>query len=580
LKYTILNHPNSTNSEIAHHKEDYVTCSFLDKIDSREQTYQNMYIGTKNGFLIKFSFTTSTVEFVSQINNQAVKKIDIYHCTNMKSVDTVIFAMCKESKAKSGHCLKIFNEDASIINSVEEIYNLDTVNIRDFRIFTDLSNDCYAIIQGSENDYYQLNAFLIISPYLRVKQIDLKFQSNPNEIEPLDIDKNVTKQVIHTLKNDKDLYLNYILDFIQISIYSNAQTINAQEPKVAFDLGGFTKIKSLLFNSNKSLLIVYGLCKLDYYQKYGKITGNAYRRQTQTWKNSTRAAETQHCLLIMTTKSHQIVSFVKNVSSNLTKLAFSHSLDIYQYDPEAVNELDQIKVDGHVIALNHEGGIEIIDIQHDPTITLKKTKDKEFRVNKQRKNSGFTSCNARIRQPIRTPGFSSALNKFNQDFKKQRKQIRHSSFHQTLDPTPSIADLYNMHNKSAHVELRGHPSKTNFKNTGIVPYSSLTKTRPMVNKTTKKFTPRPFTSNRSYGNRLEYKKATSQQRSNLISYKDILTTNDQNLRQSITRDIKPDPDYIDISTACIITKPRSIENHRIRPISSNVGKKRKKKFIY
>jgi hypothetical protein len=148
------------------------------------------------------------------------------------------------------------------------------------------------LIQGSENDYYQLNAFLIVSPYLRVKQIDLKFQSNPNELEALEIDKMMTKQVMHSLKNDKDLYLKYVLDFVQISIYSDAQRIYAHDPKVSFDLGGFTKVNTLLFNTNKSLLVVYGLCKFDYYQKYGKISGHAYRRQTQTWKNSARTSDT------------------------------------------------------------------------------------------------------------------------------------------------------------------------------------------------------------------------------------------------------------------------------------------------
>jgi hypothetical protein len=103
VKYSILNNPNFMNSKITHHKKDYITCSYLDKLDFHGKIYENLYVGTKNGFLIKFSFTSNTVEFVSNINDRAVRKIEIYHCTDTRSIDTIVFALCEDSNVNSGH---------------------------------------------------------------------------------------------------------------------------------------------------------------------------------------------------------------------------------------------------------------------------------------------------------------------------------------------------------------------------------------------------------------------------------------------------------------------------------------------
>lgn len=147
-----------------------------------------------------------------------------------------------------------------------------------------------------------MNVFLILSKYLKVKQIDIQTQNeeDPNLIEELQVDPRIKEQVLDTLKNNKELFDKHILDFIEITIYSDPFSlckktennhIDDKDPNVYFDLGGFTKIKEMLFNFNKSLIVVYGVCKLDYYQKESLRSIFSQKKQTQTWSNAPRSLE-------------------------------------------------------------------------------------------------------------------------------------------------------------------------------------------------------------------------------------------------------------------------------------------------
>ena len=143
----------------------------------------------------------------------------------MRTIDTFVFILW-ENKLKDGNWIKIMKENKQDLNGIKEIFCIDSINIQTFRIFTDLTNDWYALVEGTEGKFYQLNAFVILAPFLKVKQIDLQFENeNPNIIEEMEIDKRIKDQVMETLKYSKELYKAHILDFIQVTIYTDPFTI-------------------------------------------------------------------------------------------------------------------------------------------------------------------------------------------------------------------------------------------------------------------------------------------------------------------------------------------------------------------
>ena len=179
--FTLLNDSNFMNTKIKNKtKENEITSTHLSTIPYRDKIHQSLYAGTSNGFLIKFSFDSDSVEYVSLVNEGEIKSIDTYHSNNMHTVVTFIFILCSKTTIKnyvapdgSNYCLKIFKEDPNDLNPVEQIYLLDTVGLLDFRIITDVTNNWYTLIQGTQNLFYQFNAYSILSSHLNVKQIDM-----------------------------------------------------------------------------------------------------------------------------------------------------------------------------------------------------------------------------------------------------------------------------------------------------------------------------------------------------------------------------------------------------------------------
>jgi len=109
------------------------------------------------------------------------------------------------------------------------------------------------------------------------------------------------------------------------------------------------------------------------------------RKQTQKWENNPKTGESWHWFLLLSTKSSEVISFIQNVSSKFIQFSLSPELDCYNYDANNVNEVDKVKADGSIIALNFEGAIEVIEIDNDPKTKLLRLKEKQFRINKQMK---------------------------------------------------------------------------------------------------------------------------------------------------------------------------------------------------
>jgi len=333
-----------------------------------------------------------------------VKYIETYNSNNMQSIKTFVFALWENQPKENGNWIKVFKESQKDLNGIKQIHWVDSVNVKIFKIFTDLTNDCYALIQGNiAGEFYQLNAFVFLTPFLKVKQIDLKFQNEDQDIiQALEVHPKIKEQVLETIKYNKELYDKYIWDFIKLTIYSDpfnlcklSQSLtflDHEDPEVYFNLEGFTKIKSLKFNSNRSLLLIYGYCKQDYYQRQFMKPNMGKRKQTQKWENWSKSLESSPCFLIMSTKFPNVIAFIQNVSPKFTHFCFSPSLDFYRFpavdenEKNALNELEKVRADGSIIALDSEGNTEIIEINNEPLTRLKKLKEKQFRISKKNKH--------------------------------------------------------------------------------------------------------------------------------------------------------------------------------------------------
>lgn len=153
-----------------------------------------------------------------------------------------------------------------------------------------------------------------------------------------------------------------------------------------YDLEGFTKIRDVRFSRNKSLIFVYGVCKQDHYQKESLQNLNSNRKQTQTWAASPRNLESSPCILLLSTKTGAVVSFIQNVSDNLTQFCLSQELDLFNYDSSQQDQeySDKVKANGCIVALNVDGNTEIIEIDNDPKTKLKRIQNKNFRISQKK----------------------------------------------------------------------------------------------------------------------------------------------------------------------------------------------------
>ena len=232
--FTLLKDSNFVNSKLkGKYNENKVTATHLSTIPFRDTIHQSLYAGTLNGFLVKFSFDTDSVEYVSLINEGEIKAISTYHSSNMHTVVTFIFVLWSKSSIRNytpvnepNNWLKIFKEDPNDLNPVELIYSLDTIDIVNFRIITDVTNNWYALIQGTQNLFYQFNAYAALSSHLKVKQVDMDFNNEgKNLLNVLEVDRSLSSQILEAIQNDKKLYKELVLDFIQLTINEDPYTL-------------------------------------------------------------------------------------------------------------------------------------------------------------------------------------------------------------------------------------------------------------------------------------------------------------------------------------------------------------------
>lgn len=376
---------------------DRVTCSHLEKVTFQGKIYDNLYVGTQNGFLLKFSCNDESIQYINLVNNGPISQIEIHSSNNMRTLETFVFLRCEDEHHKGVNIIKILKESPDDLNGTKEIHQLTTINTKRFKLFSDMTNDWYMLIQGQDGDYYQMNAFLVLSKYLKVKQIDIQFQNEePELLEEMQVDPRIREQVLETFKFNKDLYEKHILDFIEITIYSDPFSLckfrnlfwnlDDKDPNVYYDLEGFTKIRDVRFSRNKSLIFVYGVCKQDHYQKESLQNLNSNRKQTQTWAASPRNLESSPCILLLSTKTGAVVSFIQNVSDNLTQFCLSQELDLFNYDSSQQDQeySDKVKANGCIVALNVDGNTEIIEIDNDPKTKLKRIQNKNFRISQKK----------------------------------------------------------------------------------------------------------------------------------------------------------------------------------------------------
>lgn len=95
-----------------------------------------------------------------------------------------------------------------------------------------------------------------------------------------------------------------------------------------------------------------------------------------------------------------MISLIQNVSSKFIEFSLSSELDHYNYDVNTVNEVNKVKADGSIVALDSEGGIEVVEIDNDPKTKLLKLKlkEKQFRISKYQKRNGAHRPNSAVRR--------------------------------------------------------------------------------------------------------------------------------------------------------------------------------------
>ena len=92
--FYLLNDTQFLNTKLTKFQEnDRVTSTYLARVPFRGRVYDDLYVGTRNGFLVKFSFETDSIEYVSLVNDDKVICIESYHSNHMKSVDTFLFVL-------------------------------------------------------------------------------------------------------------------------------------------------------------------------------------------------------------------------------------------------------------------------------------------------------------------------------------------------------------------------------------------------------------------------------------------------------------------------------------------------------
>ena len=214
-------------------EEDKVKWTHLSKIHFQNIVHDNLYIGTQNGFCLKFCFDTDSVEYMANVTDGRVWCVRTYHSNYFSNYDTFVFLLCEEPSSivhdSWVHNLKIFKELPESLNKLQCIFELNTVDIKTFRLMTDLNNNWYALILDKMNSFYQLNAFSVLAPHQSMKYIDLAVRSeSENPLDVIELDPLISKKARQIIKNDKKLYNRVILDFMQINLSSNLHDLSKQ----------------------------------------------------------------------------------------------------------------------------------------------------------------------------------------------------------------------------------------------------------------------------------------------------------------------------------------------------------------